>query len=698
MGIMSFLRNRAGVILIVAIGFAIVSFLISDAVQFGGPLLGNTNEVGTIDGETISYEEFNNRVEQNANNLKQQTGQGTLNAQMNAYVIENAWNQAVSEILMGKEFKRLGLDVSKNELNDMITGKNPHPQVAQSFGDPATGEINRSQLNAFLANLDTQDPSSPVRQQWGSFLLSIKQDRLAQKYNNLIQNSLYVTSLEAQEEHAHRNKLASFRYVTLPYSSIPDAQVKLTDQDYSDYYNENKFRFNNPEESRTFEYVVFDAKPSKEDSTEVKTRIDKIAADFRTTKNDSLFVSINADTKLPISYVKRGQLDPALDSLVFNAATGTVVGPVFTGDAYKVAKVLDSRIGPDSVKASHILINPATEGGMDKAKVKADSIANLVRKGASFAELASKFGSDATKDKGGDLGTFSRGAMVPVFEEAVFNGKTGEIKVINTQFGVHVVRIDNQQGASKVVKAAVVDKALASSNKTQQEAYSKATTFLSNAGSSKEFDEQISKAKLNKLVAENVTANQGFVAGLDNPREVIRWAFSADEETVADKVFEVGNQFIVAKLTDIREKGPLPLEKVKKQIEPLVRNHVKGRMLAERFKGATSIDALAQKLKVSPVPAQNIVFANPILPGVGQENKVVGAVFGSQPGKLSEPVIGEQGVYAFVVDGFTNPAPLTNVFKQKEQIVQSLQQRASGEAYRVLRDKAKIEDNRVLFF
>ncbi|HEY0895201.1 MAG TPA: peptidyl-prolyl cis-trans isomerase, partial [Sphingobacteriaceae bacterium] len=226
----------------------------------------------------------------------------------------------------------------------------------------------------------------------------------------------------------------------------------------------------------------------------------------------------------------------------------------------------------------------------------------------------------------------------------------------------------------------------------------KATAFLSNAGSGKEFDAQIEKSKLNKLLAENVTANQGFLAGLENPREVIRWAFEAEEGDVSDKVFEVGNQFIVTRLTDIREKGPLPVEKVKKQIEPMVRNFVKGRMLAERFKGASSIDALAQKLKVSPVPAQNIVFANPIIPGVGQENKVVGAVFGSQPGKLSQPVIGEVGVYAFVVDGFTNPAPLTNVFKQKEQVLQGLEQRASGEAFRVLRDKAKIEDNRVRFY
>lgn len=700
MGIMSFLRNRAGVILIGAIGLAIVAFLVGDVATSGGPLLReNQNVVGEVAGETISIDEFNSRVEQNTNNIRQQMG-GDLNPQMSAYVIENSWNQAISEILMTKEFERLGMEVSKNELNDMITGKNPHPQLVQAFGNPETGTIDRVQLNAFLANVDTQDPSSPGRQQWGAFLLSLRQDRLGQKYNNLVSNSLYVTSLEAREDYNQRNKLASFKYVTLPYSSVKDSEVKLTDEDYKEYYEENKFRFKNPEETRSFEFVVFNAQASAADSADMKANIEKLAAEFRTTKNDSLFVSINADTKMPLTYVRKGQLDPALDSLVFSASEGTLVGPVFTNGAYKMAKVLDVRMSPDSVTASHILINPATEGGVDKAKAKADSLAALIRNGASFAELAAKHGTDGTKDKGGDLGTFARGAMIPAFEEAVFNGSTGDLIVLPTQFGVHVIKITGQKGSSKVVKAAVVDKALGSSSKTQQEAYAKATSFLSEAGNAKEFDEQAAKLKLNKQLAENVTATQAMVMGLDNPREVIRWAFQAEEGDVSEQVFETGDKFIVAKLTDVREEGILPLDKIKKQIEPMVRNDVKADMLIERFEKANAgnITQLAQKLGTKVVPAQNIVFANPILPGGGQENKVVGAVFGSAPGKLSEPIQGEQGVYAFVVDKFTNPAPLTNVFKQKEQIMQGLIQRAPGETFRVLKEKAEVKDNRVNFF
>ncbi len=703
MGIMSFLRNRAGIIIVGAIGFAIIAFLVSDAVQMGGSFMNsNQTEVGEVDGEAIPILQFNEQVELNTNNFKQQMGQNNLDPQMTSYVIENTWNQSVSRILMDKEIKRLGLQVSKNELNDLITGRNPDPQILQNFGDPQTGQLNRIQLNSFLENVKTQDASSPVSQQWGSFLLNIRESKLAQKYNNLVKNSLYVTSLEAREDYNQRNKLANFKYVNMDYSSVPDKQVKITDQDYKDYYEDNKFRYKNPQETRTFEYVVFDANPSKADSAEIKTAVDKTASEFRAATNDSLFVSINSETKMPVNYIRKGQLEPALDSAVFAASNGAFIGPIFSNGQYKMVKVLDIKTGPDSVKASHILINPATEGGADKAKSKADSIRNLIANGASFTELAAKFGTDASKDKGGDLGTFGRGAMIPAFEEAVFNGQTGDLKVVVTQFGVHVIRIDGQIGSARVAKIAMVDKSLAASSETQQRAYSKATSFISVAKDARSFDAESQKAGYSKLIAENVVATQSSIPGLESPREMIRWVFGADKNDVSGQVFEMGSKFAVARVTDVFEKGTLPLEQVKKQIEPLVRNRVKARLLREKMEkahnGSSSIEQVAQKAGRPVTPVQNIVFANPVIPGIAQENKLVGAIFGSQPGKLSPVIEGESGIYVFVVNGFSSPAPLTNAFKQKVQVAQALLQRAPGEAFKVLRDKADIEDNRVKFF
>ncbi len=703
MGIMNFLRNRAGSILIGAIGLAIVAFLAGDAIKLGSPFLkGDRTTVGEVAGEPIDIDAFKAKVDQNEANFKQQMGQSSLNPQMTSYVVENTWNQTVSEILLDKEVKRLGLEVGKTEINDMITGKNPDPQVVQAFGDPNTGEINRSQLNAFLSNIATQGDANPMSEQWGNFLLSLKRNRLFQKYNNLVRNSIYVTSLEAREDYAQRNKLASFNYVNLEYSSVPDNKVTLTDDDYREYYNKNKKKFLNKSESRSFDYVVFDASPSKTDSAATLQHINKLAADFRTTTNDSLFVSVNSDTKTPVTYMKKGQLDPALDSAVFKAPVGTVIGPVFSNGAFKLAKVTDVRMSPDSVKASHILINPAAVGGLDKAKAMGDSILNLVRKGGNFAELAAKFGSDGTKDKGGDLGTFGRGSMIPAFEEAVFDGKPGDLKVITTQYGVHVIRIDKQVGSSKVAKVALLDKAVISSNQTQQSAYSKASAFLSGVKDAKSFDERIDKDKLKKLVAENIAPSQSTISGLDNPRELVRWVFEAGEGDISDKIFEMQNSYVVARLTDIRKEGILPLEKVKKEMEPMVRNLVKARILTEKMEkalaGSSSINQVAAKAGRPVQPVQNVVFANPIIPGIAQENKVVGTVFGLEPRKLSKVIEGEQGVYVVQVNGFTNPAPLTNTFSQKQQMSQSLDQRAQGQVLDVLRDKAKIKDYRLKFF
>ena len=703
MGIMSFLRNRAGIIIVGAIGFAIIAFLVSDAVQMGSSFMNaGQTEVGEVDGEVIDILEFNELVEQSSNNFKQQMGQTNLDPQMTAYIIENTWNQSVSKLLLKKEMARLGLQVSKNEMNDLVTGKNPDPQITQNFGDPQTGQLNRVQLNAFLENVKSQPSDSPVSQQWTAFLLNIRDNKIAQKYNNLIKNSIYVTALEAKEDYTQRNKLVNFSYLNLDYASIPDNQVKPSDQDYSDYYNENKFRFNNPIETRNLEYILFDANPSKSDSAEVIAAVQKVAADFRATTNDSLFVSINSETKLPISYVRKGQLDPALDSLIFKTGAGGFVGPIFSNGVYKMAKVLDVKVGPDSVKASHILINPASEGGIDKARAKADSIRGLIAGGASFAELAAKFGTDASKDTGGDLGTFGRGAMVPAFEEAVFNGKAGDLRVISTQFGVHVIKINAQIGASRVAKVALLDKSLSTSSKTQQDAYKKATAFLAAAKDEKAFDEESKKLGYAKVVADNIVATQAAIEGLNTAREIVRWAFDADKGDVSNQVFEMENKFAVAKLVDVLEKGTLPLDQVKKRIEPLVVKSVKARMLTEKMNkalaGSSSIEQVAQKVGKPVSPVQNVVFANPVIPGLSQENKLVGTIFGSQPGKLSKSVEGEYGVYVFVVNGFSNPAPLTNVFKQKVQVAQNVQQRATGEAFKVLRDKSEIKDNRVKFF
>lgn len=696
MGLMTFLRNRAGYILVGSIGFAIVAFLVGDAINAGKPFWAqNQKVVGTIDGQDISIDEFSPKVEQSLNQFKQQYG-GSSSPQMQSMAVEQVWNGEVANIILAKEFERLGLTVSGDELFDLLQGKNPSPLIQQYFGNPNTGQVDRA---AVIASLKNRSKDANLNKQWMMLESEIEKQALQQKYTKLISNSVYVTSLEANDDYTNRNKLANFKYVNLDYSSIQDKDAKLSESDYSDYYNNNKLRFDNKQETRSFEYVSFSITPSKEDSVLAKAQIDKLAADFRVSKNDSLFAAINSDIKVPYTYISKGKLDPAVDSAVFNLPAGSFYGPKFSGNSYKLVKVIDTRFSPDSVKASHILIDAAKLGGQDKALKLADSLKNLALKGANFAELAAKYSADGSKDKGGDLGTFARGAMVPEFENAAFNGKVGDIKVVTSQFGVHVIKIVKQVGSSRVAKLAYVEKTLAPSNKTQASAYKLASNFL-NEVKDTDFSKLAQKKGYTVGVADKITASQGFAPGLDNPRKIIQAAYAADKGDVLPEIYTMNTAYVVARLTSVRPKGIIALDEIKKEIEPLVRKAVKAKMLIEKFSNAGSgnLAQISAKLGRTVYPVQNIVFANPIIPGLGQENKVIGTVFGSTVGKTSQPIEGDRGVYVVSVDGFVNPAPLANIYKQKETMQLGLAQRSLSGAFQSLQDNVKIKDNRVKFY
>jgi len=347
-------------------------------------------------------------------------------------------------------------------------------------------------------------------------------------------------------------------------------------------------------------------------------------------------------------------------------------------------------------------LDPAAEGGVDKALAKADSIKGLIQKGDNFAALAVQFSKDPeSKTNGGELGTFTRGRMVPEFEKAVFEGKTGDIKVVKSQFGVHIIKIEKQTGSSKYAKVAIIDKVINSGKETLNNAHSKATAFLS-AATAQNFAQEAKKLGLEAKTASRVTAMDNVLDGAEAPRDLIKWAFEAKKGDVSDKVFETETSYILANLVNIQPKGTLSLDAVKKDIEPAVRNMVKAKILKEKFDkalaGTSSIDQVAQKVGKAAIHVENVVFANPVIPGVALENLVVGTVFGLQPNKPSKAIEGNTGVYVVQVNGFTNPAAISDINGQKKQMLAAKAQRAWGSIFRALQDKAEIIDNRVKFF
>ena len=696
MGIMGYLRERMGKILAISIGFSLFIFVALDVAKSGGSFFKeDRNVLGEVAGEQIKLDEFTKKVDQSSAQFKQ-GGQGSLSPQITSYVQENVWNIMLRQALLTKEVDRVDVQVGPDELNSMIEGNNPDQQIVRAFSDPKTGQYDKARVLNFLQQLPKLSPD--VQSQWAAFVDDLADSKLSAKYVSLVSNGLYVNALDAKDEYMSKNKIVNFKYVALPYTSIPDNKVTVTDDDYKSYYDAHKTEFNNPNESRTFDFVSFNAAASKDDSAAIKQQADKIVAGFKTSTDDSLFVQENAETKTNPVFVHKGRLgNPKLDSVMFSAEKGFIYGPYLANGSYNVAKLIDSHTEPDSVKARHILID-TTAIGTKKALAKADSLKKLIEGGKSFADLAKLYSVDkGSAEKGGDLPTFARGTMVAPFEEAAFSGKKGDLKIVQSQFGVHLIQIEDTKGSSKVAKVAVVDLPIRASSTTQTAIYSKAQGFLASL-TKDNFDQQVKKDGLKKQTATDVSGTAASVIGIASARDLVRWAFGADKGDISDKVYIEGDQYIVARLIQIKPKGTLSLEDVKKQIQPMVLNQVKGKQLTAKLQlalsGSTAIDQVAQKAGATVMPIQNMVFANPVIPGSAAEYKLIGTVFGSQPGKLSKPIAGQAGVYVFDIDSFTNPPALTDALRIKQQLGQALMQRADSEIFDALKDKANVKDYR----
>jgi len=697
---MGFLRERMGVILVAVIGFSLFAFIAGEVIHYGGSFFhGDNTEIGEVEGDKIATDYFNKQVDQNTQNFEAQSHQTEITPQITSYIQESTWSQVVNEKILNAEMDKLGLVLGDDEKRSLISGDNLSPQIVQAFGNPQTGQVDRVKLNNFLNNISAAKDDDPMLIRWNEFVGHIVDDKRTEKYLSLVTNGLYVNALDAQDDYQAKNKLVNFKYVKLDYASIPDSKVTLTDDDYETYYNDHKGEFKNPDENRNIEYVTFNAAPSKDDSAVVKTQLEKLEPAFKASTNDSLYVEVNADTKAPLAFQRKGQLDPKIDSIMFGAAKGFVYGPYLSGNSYKLSKLVDEQVGPDSVKARHILL-PITSTP-EKALATADSIKKLIQSGKSFADLAKTYSVDkGSAEKGGELGTFGRGSMVPAFEDAAFEGKKGDLKIVTSQYGVHIIDIEDQKGSSKVVKVATVDKLLSASSATQSAAYSTAQKFLGTLNGDN-FNDQANKAGLKVLQAANLTPTASSFNNVTSGREVVRWAYKASTGDFSDQVFTSGDQYIVARLMQINPKGTLPLSAVKKQIEPQVLLAAKGKILADKLQsavsGASSIAQVGQKAGVAVVPVQNIVFANPVIPGASAEYKLIGSIFGSQPNKLSPPVIGQSGVYVYSVDSFIKPAPLANAIRQKQELGQAILQRSQQGILEALKDKANVKDYRGKF-
>jgi peptidyl-prolyl cis-trans isomerase D len=610
---------------------------------------------------------------------------------------EQAWTQLLNEQIYGREYEDLGLKVTSAELFDMIQGREVHPQIRQAFTNPETGQFNPSQVIQFLKNMD-QDPTGDTRRQWLAFESFIKEERQKQKYLELIKKGIYVTSAQAKADHADKNRLATIKYIQVNYNTIADSVAVVTESDIKKYYNENKSKFHQAEATRTIEYVTFDVRASSEDIEETKEWMMRHMEEFTTTQNDSAFLVRFSDAGGGVQMYSTDNIPPAIADF-FNASTGLVHGPYMENNQYHLVKLIELTERPDSVKARHILFRIPDPMQRDSTMEIAEVMKENIRKNKNFEDMAKQHSTDGSAEKGGDLGWFTEGMMVKPFNDAVFDGKKGDLVVVESQFGIHIIEITDQAKTSPRAKVAMFIKDIDPGNRTFQRVYSQASEFAARYNNSEKFEAAVKELGLNKQRAETIRINDRNVQGMDGSREMVRWAFHDAKKGDVSKAFEVNDRYVVAHLVGAKDKGIPTLDQVREQVEAEAKKVKKTEIIQQRAASAGSdIEKISAAVNAPVQAGDNISLSNPVIPGAGREPFVVGYVFGMNKGDVSKALKGETGVYFVKLENITEAPEKTEFTTEKQQIRQMKTSRAEFDVFNALKENANIEDNRSRFY
>lgn len=706
MAILTKIRNRSG-LAIGAVGLALGLFVVSDALNSNSALFssGNrSNDVGEIDGESIGIKQFEEKLEINTANFKKRTQQENLDEATRGQVRETTWNQFLNDYMLLKEYKDLGIEMSEEELADIIYGSNIHPQIKQSFTDPATNTFDVNNVKRYLKQM-SEGTDEATKLQWKEFEDYLVTETLQKKYSTLLKKGVYATTFEAKSTYYAREKSAELNFVALAYTTIADSTIAAEEGELKSYFKKNMDKYKERENSRKLEFVVWDFAATSQDSADIQKWANDQVEQFRASDNDTAYVDLNGDTKFDPTAKPRSLFPAEIQDRLFNDSVGSVIGPIFKDGKYQIYKISGIKMDTAfTMRASHILIKVDGPTMADTliAKKKANDILNRVKNGESFEVLAGQFGTDGTKDKGGDLGWFPEGQMVKEFNDAVKRGKKGDQFVLKTQFGFHVIKITEDK-TKKQVCAGILERVIEPSEKTSSIAYNEASQFAATSQNAEDFNKNCEEKKITKRIAEFVRETDNFLPGFSEAREAVRWAFNAKVGAVSE-VMTIGNdKYAIATLTLIREKGKANFESSKERVTNDYRKDKKAEQLLDKLKiameGASNLDAVSRKMNQSVTPVASQTFENASVPYVGYDVSFAGIVAGTTSlNKLIGPVKGDAAVYAFQISKITPPAEIKDFSTQKNELMNALQQKLEYGYFEVVKELRNVKDKRYMFY
>src|SRR5690625_1168412 len=705
MSVLNSIRKR-GIFLIIVIALALFSFILADLIGQGSfSREGQSSTIGKINGKDISYFEFSNRV-----NAVQQNSFGNFST---VQAVKQLWDATVQQTLIEEQMEKLGIDIGSQQLTSALAmqfGQNPEYQTNGQFD-----------INKFKANIEKLRAIDPAAyQQWVFNEENIANQGRASVYLDLLGAGLGLTTAEAKELHRLNNTTFNLQYVRIPYSSVSDDEVSVSDNEIRQYINKHKSEFTS-EGLRDIRYVLFEEKATEQDEEDIKSSLNELLNDhtvynraagidetvkgFRNVTNYSEYLSDYSDLTYQDTYLFKEDLPNLHADTLSKLNKGEVFGPYKEDGYWKYTKMVEKKEIPDSVKVKHIIISyTGSPTGMDidrtraEAEQLADSILSEVKSdNKKFADLAADFSDDPNSNQeGGDIGwiTFPKGQSDDLID-FVFGNKEGSVEVIETQFGYHIALIEETRNEKEAFKLATLARSIEASDKTLGDLFNQANNFHSAAQDgdfakeAEEKDYQVRTVKNLKALDENIT-------GIGAHRNIVQWAFE-DKTKVGDiRRFDTPQGYVVAQVTSRTSKGLAGVDEAKDRVKPILLKKKKAEKIISSISLDESLSDIAASYGTQPRTKPEVDFENPDIEG--KEPKVLARAFSLEEGEISEPIAGNNAVYIIQLRSKKEAEEIGSYNGIKNRENEKTLQRASDNIFKALKEKAKIEDNRTNFY
>ena len=699
MSVIQKIRDKGAWIMFGLIAIALISFILQDRALGGGRggIFTNTTTLGKINGVSIERVDFENELTM----MQKMYGQQAGNREQ---LIGNLWNQDVDKIINEQEYDKLGLVVSDKELSDILFDPQQSP-LKREFTDEATGQFNVEKAKQIITQVKKSKNAEQIEMINEAYLKPTIQQKLRSKYSDLLQQSVYIPKWLIEKTQADNNAISSISYVAVPYNTIVDSTVKVSDDEILAYAKKHHKEYDKDEETRGISYVSFDATPVGADSANTLNQVTALKADFAATKDEKAYLGkVGTETAFREGYFSKAKIESSKKDSIIKLGLGQTYGPYLDGSNYVIAKLVATKQWPDSAKVRHILI--ATSDPKSGQQIKedtvgkklADSIETAIKGGANFEALCSKYSDDpGSKNKGGVYDFFPQGQMVASFNEFAFDKPVGSKGVVKTEYGYHYIEVLGQKNPQPAYKIAYLAKPIIASQETVSAASTAAAQFSASNKTLQDFTDNAKKLNKTALTAGEIKENDTYLGALGSARQLVRWVYGHDKGEVSEP-FELGDKYVVAIETSVSKAGLPDVSVLRPQVENLARNEKKAKQIIDaKFKG-TSLEDISKSAGVPVAKADSLQFTNAFIPGLGMENKVVGAAFNKNlKGKVSEVIVGASGVYVVKVENIGAKQSMGDAQSLKQSLVQG-QKSAFYRGGDALKKAATIKDYRSKFY